>query len=163
MARNYPSFYAAVYAIADYHATNDDTEKEIPPKLGVWALCMFTGWKDKPTRDPKGREMLSYRDMAIIECMIVLVELETPKWSARQAAILISEIFGKIPENDDGSRLTIDPSSKHVEGIWQTAKHNRDKLETEYGRFLKFHSDERAKRVYQAWKKDGYPIVVAST
>ena len=157
LAGKFPSYYAALVAIANYHAENDDTEKEIPPKLGVWALYALTEWTDKPRRDPEGRRLLSYRDMAIIECMIVLVDFEG--WSGLAAADLVSEIFGKKPETPNVTSKTVDPSSKHVQGIWREARKNRDNPDMpEYMGFFMRHSEDWHKRAYQKWKENGYPV-----
>ena len=141
LAGKFPSYYAALVAIANYHAENDDTDKEIPPKLGVWALRMFTGWTEKPEADPEGMRLLSRRDMVIIHSMIVLVEFE--EWSKRQAAILTGDIVG----------LTYG----RIEQIWDDAKEYRDKPgKPEYMGFFIHHAGDGAIEIYQSWKEKGF-------
>ena len=163
LAGKFPSYYAALVAIANYHAENDDTDKEIPPKLGVRTLYMLTGWKDKPERDPEYMRLLSRRDMAIIHSMIILVEFEGKDWSIRKAADLISETFGKIPESPDMTSETIDPSPKRIDQIWRKAKNNRNNPDMpEYVGFFIHHAGDGAKEIYQSWKEKGFPVVVLS-
>ena len=147
LAGKFPSYYAALVAIANYHAENDDTDKEIPPKLGEWALYMLTGWTEKPEADPEGMRLLSRRDMVIIHSMIILVEFE--EWSKRQAAILTGDIVG----------LTYG----RIEQIWDDAKEYRDKPgKPEYMGFFIHHAGDGATEIYQSWKEKGFPIVVLS-
>ena len=147
LAGKFPSYYAALVAIANYHAENDDTDKEIPPKLGEWALYMLTGLTEKPEADPEGMRLLSRRDMVIIHSMIVLVEFE--EWSKRQAAILTGDIVG----------LTYG----RIEQIWDDAKEYRDKPgKPEYMGFFIHHAGDGAIEIYQSWKEKGFPIVVLS-
>ena len=147
LSRKFSDYYDALDAIANYHAGNDDTEKEIPPKLAVWALYVLTEWTEKPEADPEGMRLLSRRDMVIIHSMIVLVEFE--EWSKRQAAILTGDIVG----------LTYG----RIEQIWDDAKEYRDKPgKPEYMGFFMHHAGDGAIEIYQSWKEKGFPIVVLS-
>ena len=138
--------YAALEDIVDYHAANDE-DKEIPQKLSAWVFKVQSKRVDKPIHEPEYMREITQRHRLIIHSMIVLVDFEG--WKERQALILTAKIVSRSPEA--------------VYKVWQTADKNRDNPDIPgYMGFFKYHAGEGAEKVYQAWKKEGYPVYVAS-
>lgn len=159
-SRMFPSYYAALEAIVHYHVENDDDPEDIPPALLKWVMGVHTGWIDRPKCDPENLRLISYRNMAIIHSMIILVEFEG--WSMLQAATLISKTIGRIPDSENVTSETIDPSVKMIDVIWDKAVKNRNNPDMpEYMGFFIHHAGDGQKQIYEAWKENGFSMYVA--
>ena len=140
-------YYAALVEIADYHAVNED-DKDIPEKLTTWLCRVVSKRAIRPIHEPDYMRDISQRHRLIINSMIILVEFET--WSIRQAAILTGDI--------------VCLTQGAIEKVWSEALENRNNPDRpEYMGFFITFSGDGAKGRYQAWKKDGYNILDAST